>query len=652
MQSKLKFLVLSLALVTAMMLPMTVNAQRSDAFFNSFDDENDWDRSVGIVIGGGGIVPQGIGESPLGSGLLVLSLAGAGYVVARRKRNIRKNMTLLLAMAMLLGFTQCKKKLDTIQDVTTGKVHITLRVENDSRIVVDTLNAATNGYAAVSFENGDIMYVGYNKTYVGSLTYNGTDFTGDIDIAETVQDEPLYFYFLGGKGFTPTFSGNVATLDISDQAAKYPVINFAHSVEVYPSSTGEYSARLHNKCAIVKFHVTKPAGYDQAGTCITGMNNLVTVNFDYTTADTDQGFTYSKVNGGEITLPSKVGNVWAILLPQEQRANTYVYSTYCATQDPVTIPQIVANDYKPNGININLTHTFISVSATQKVCFAPGNLQYLGNANGTGTWRFADHQYDFMGDGPSSGTNYQGNVTVTGYTKYNASADLDVARDLFGWGASGYNNKYPYMTSTSSGSYYDGSTTDTDYDWGVYHRASGNSSEKITNGGDYAWRLFTGDEWAYAIARQGRVYTRPDVPTYMETKDRFASATVLGVKGLIIFPDNWTGSLNRSIKYGNANNAGYDKTIFDDAETWALCEKLGCVFLPAAHVRGTSSNGTLMDQLNEGHYWASTTDPTNYNNEHRGCTLEFSNKGTVSKNSANCQVRRLGQSVRLIRNVD
>ncbi len=151
-----------------------------------------------------------------------------------------------------------------------------------------------------------------------------------------------------------------------------------------------------------------------------------------------------------------------------------------------------------------------SVSSEKKVTFAPGNLQYLGNANGTGTWRFADHQYDFMGDGPSSSTNYQGNVTVAGYAKYNNSADMDVARDLFGWGTSGYDGKNPYLTSTSSGSYYSGSLTDTDYDWGVYHSASGNSSEKIVNGGNYSWRLFTSEEWAYVIARQGRVYTRQD----------------------------------------------------------------------------------------------------------------------------------------------
>lgn len=632
------------AILVIFALPL--NAQWNDNFFQIENDDAFYlDRGTFIIIGGAGITPQGIGEAPIGSGLLVLMAAGAGYAVARRKRSLRKGTMLLLVFAMLLGFTQCKKRIDTVNDVTTGKVHITLKVENDSRILVDTLNAATNGYAAVSFENGDVMYVGYNKTYVGSLTYDGTDFNGDINIAETVEDEPLYFYFLGGKGFTPTFDGNVATLNISNQTSKYPVINFAHSAEVYPSSTGDYTARLLNKCAIVKFHVTKPSGYDQAGTCIMGMNNLLTVNFDHTTANTDDGFTYSMVNGGEITIPSNVGNVWAILLPQEQNSNVYAFSTHCATQNPVTIPQIAANDYNPNGINLNLTHTFISVSATQKVCFAPGNLQYLGNANGIGTWRFADHQYDFMGDGPASGTSYQGNVEVTGYTKYNASADLDVARDLFGWGASGYNNKYPYLTSGSSGSYYSGSLVGdgANYDWGVYHSYSGSSTEKITNGGNWSWRLWTDAERYYVFQRQGKVYTRPD---YDETKSLFASATVLGVKGIIVFPDNWTGSYFRTIKYGNANDAGYTKTICDDAETWAMFERFGCVFLPAACAR----SGVSMDELNQGNYWSSTI--CKWYSEYRGCELEFGNTGTVTLQAETYSVRYIGHAVRLLRNVD
>ena len=640
---------LSLCMAVSFVLP--VNAQTADAFINDWDDSDDGLRgSFGITIGGAGLIPQGIGEpAPLGSGLLIMSMLGAGYAVARRRRSLRKGVMMLMACVLLLGMTQCKKS-PALQGEEAHKAHITLRVEDNSRVIVDTTNAASVGYAAVSFENGDKMYVGYNKTYVGSLTYDGTDFNGDIDIAAIVDDEPLYFYFLGGKEFEPTFDGNVATLNISNQTSKYPVINYAHSAEVYPSATGDYTARLLNKCAIVKFKVNKVASSD--GTCIKGMNNLVTVDFDHTKAGADDGFTFSKVNDGVITIPSKAGEVWAILLPQAQVTDAFAYSTNCASQNRVTVPEIVANQYLPSGITLNLQDTYISVSSTTKVLFAPGNLQYLGNANGTGTWRFAEHQYDFMGDGPSSGTGYQGNVTVSGFTKYNASADLDVARDLFGWGASGYNNKYPYMTSTSSGSYYSGSLTDTDYDWGIYHRASGSSPDKITNGGDYSWRLLTSAEKTYIVNKEKYVYTRDWPDTYMQTKRLFCAATLTGVttndvKGVIFFPDNWNGDFFRNIRYGNDSGVTFSSNVFN-AEQWDMLVKLGCVFLPAAGVR----NGASMNYVNEGRYWTSTVFPVLNNTEYRGGRLSFSDNGTVIGTNNDNAVRKLGQSVRLVYTVE
>ena len=332
-----------------------------------------------------------------------------------------------------------------------------------------------------------------------------------------------------------------------------------------------------------------------------------------------------------------------IPLPTGNYEDVYITSVG-SSKKVATLRQIKAGGYtasRARAKKLTVTVASISVSATKQVMFAPGNLQYLGNANGTGTWRFADHQYDFLGDGPTSGTSYQGNVTVAGYTKYNASADLDVARDLFGWGASGYNNKYPYMTSNSTGSYYSGSITDTDYDWGVYHSAAGNSTEKIINGGTYSWRLLTDSERYYVFQREGRVYTRAD---YTEIKPLFASATVVGVKGIIVFPDNWDGSLDRTIKYGNGNDAGYDKTI-RDAEQWAVLENMGCVFLPAAHSRSAVSMG----DLNEGIYWSGTI--YQWYSEYRGCDLEFSSSGTVTLNAESYTVRYCGHSVRLIRDL-
>ncbi|MBP5725116.1 MAG: hypothetical protein J6X18_16275, partial [Bacteroidales bacterium] len=114
-----------------------------------------------------------------------------------------------------------------------------------------------------------------------------------------------------------------------------------------------------------------------------------------------------------------------------------------------------------------------SVSDSTKVYFSQGNLQYQAS---TGTWRFAEHQYDMIGsDNSNISSSYSGWI------------------DLFGWGTSGWNsgaNAYqPYSTSTSYSDYYPGGSYSNDLtgsyanaDWGVYN--------KISNGGNSAgmWR--------------------------------------------------------------------------------------------------------------------------------------------------------------------
>ena len=85
----MKRLILAIALVMA--LGLGANAQR-DSYFNDWDDVgngldkiNTFDngfRDPGLPGGhGGGDTP-----APLGSGIAVLTMLGAGYAVARRKR--------------------------------------------------------------------------------------------------------------------------------------------------------------------------------------------------------------------------------------------------------------------------------------------------------------------------------------------------------------------------------------------------------------------------------------------------------------------------------------------------------------------------------------------------------------------------------------
>ena len=76
----------------------------------------------------------------------------------------------------------------------------------------------------------------------------------------------------------------------------------------------------------------------------------------------------------------------------------------------------------------------------EKVVFSQGNLQYQASTN---TWRFAENQYDYIG-------NAAGNTSP--------SSSQTAWIDYFNWGTSGYkhgaNCYQPWSTSTSRSDYY------------------------------------------------------------------------------------------------------------------------------------------------------------------------------------------------------
>ncbi|MBP5412675.1 MAG: hypothetical protein J6Y47_05420, partial [Bacteroidales bacterium] len=207
-----------------------------------------------------------------------------------------------------------------------------------------------------------------------------------------------------------------------------------------------------------------------------------------------------------------------------------------------------------------------SVSATDSVLFSPGNLQWSATNGGNtatthavadsgtaaGTWRFASNQWNMIGAANSNVSS-----TYTGWI------------DLFGWGTSGYNNKYPYMTSTTHSDYGNGNNNiaGTNYDWGVYNAIYNPKTQTTDAPG--TWRTLTKDEWVYLLN------TRPTASSI-----RYAKATVCGIVGLIIVPDNCS---NTYYPLTNVNTAGaaYTSNIIG-ATDWAKMENVGCVFLPAA----------------------------------------------------------------------
>lgn len=243
---------------------------------------------------------------------------------------------IITALALVLGFAQCKKSNDTAPD--TEGVRISLVVDDGSKADVNP------GNGTVTFKNGDVIYVGSGGKYVGSLTRTSGVFTGDI--TNPVEGEPLYFCFLGN--LTPTIKYNVLTVSIIDQTTSLPVISCGTSTVNYSPSVSSYSAVLMNKCALVKFNVTTSSS---SATCILGFNNKMAIDFSKNT------FSPSQEGNGVIRLASGNGEKWAVLLPQDAigagSAYSYDGGSYIGTHN--AIPAIAENDYLTSGIDVTVS---------------------------------------------------------------------------------------------------------------------------------------------------------------------------------------------------------------------------------------------------------------------------------------------------------
>ena len=228
-----------------------------------------------------------------------------------------------------------------------------------------------------------------------------------------------------------------------------------------------------------------------------------------------------------------------------------------------------------------------SISSTRQVYFSQGNLQYIGSAS-TPYWKFAENQWDILGDNGQGSTNQ------------------NVDRDLFGWGTSGYHdpndpynvnyqpwstsvsivnenyNKYGYGPSTNMSPNLTGSSAN--YDWGVYNA--------ISNGGNQPnqWRTLTSAEWNY-------VYKYRSTPSGI----RYAAAKVNDVNGLILLPDDWDISYY-ALNDTNNSSSNYSSNIISFSQ-WNILEQHGAVFFPASGERG----GTSVYYVGSSSYYHSTS---------------------------------------------
>ena len=234
-----------------------------------------------------------------------------------------------------------------------------------------------------------------------------------------------------------------------------------------------------------------------------------------------------------------------------------------------------------------------SVSATKKVYFSKGNLQYQAS---TGKWRFAEKQWHFVG-GSSTGVVYENDEKCSNKLISNTYTGWI---DLFGWGTG--NN--PTLATEDDGDY------STFTDWGI---------NKISNGGnaDSLWRTLTAEEWTYLIRERPNadsLFTYATINSKVGTED-------VSVVGLILLPDNWVTpagvTVNRLLAEGNAvtwktsssseyYEIGASKPFlinsYSDSQ-WQSLEEAGAVFMPWTSYRSAAQ---MWEADIAGAYWYPT----------------------------------------------
>jgi len=448
----------------------------------------------------------------------------------------------LMSVALVLGMAQCKKNVEPIATGTTsGTMNISLDIEGGSKVAV---NPSTG---VVSFQTGDKIYVVSNGNYVGTLTHNGSNFSGEISGATTGQ--PLYFYFVGNKtpSATPTSSMEIS---IFDQTEELPVISAAPSNENFSTSTYTYTATLLNKCALVKFNVTTSSS---APIIITGVNDVVTVTF----SSSGVGTFVSSQSKGAIKM-AKDGNneYWAILAGDQGDvdADGVAYSAdLCYNGTCGAISGISNNGYLDSGITVTVSTAmpyFTVNSSGKKVRFAPGNL-YTEN----GTYYLQENQYGHVNSTATSGTTF---------------------------------DKYAQSIVLSGGAFSGSETTVSGY--------TGN------------WYALARDEFKYLLNLSSNgasdVGQRSDVVgTILSEKDAyFMKCKVNSVQGVVIFPDGFawnTTTMGTTPASLNGYTGNYTANSNYSLLNWTAMEAAGCVFLPAAG----GSNGYVGSN---GNYWSST----------------------------------------------
>ena len=570
-----------------------------------------------------------------------------------------KKISIYFIAVMLLLVAGCRK--DSTID---GMLIVSESMRGDSKAMVDdlSLNWVAGESIRINSEDMNIVVNGENQAYIENVpassvyralypaTLNSSASLDDDNVTVTIPDTYTYNVNDGKQ----VLEVPMAARSTDGSRLYFKHLTAAITVEI----TNYYGFAVLVDSVVV---TSSDAGTAYQISGVTSINladaNMgITTNSNPTAAQKKvkmifgDGVHAMKIDQGATkkvqvpVLPVGNGNKFSISVTVHKDGDAAVTKTFTKTQGTGGAMGRAKMAYADHTVGF-----LFSIGNNKKVIISQGNLQY--QASSTGTWRFAEHQYDCIGDNA-------GNTTAA-----NRNTQSDWI-DLFGWGTSGWENGntyfMPYEVGTTgtpntgngygptNGSTFTFSLTG-DYahaDWGVHNN--------ISNGSNVAgkWRTLTGGSNSETETLfKYRSTTTSGMPTgdYRE-QARFVKANIQGKNGIIIFPDNYIHPTGIDVsvsncKYNTINNSSPFGSFVVNKSNWAKMEANGAVFLPTGgHRIGTS----ISDANTYLYYWsASSINNSLYAQYATAFTIHDGNNSNWAVNTS----RHWGCSVRLVMDV-
>lgn len=512
-----------------------------------------------------------------------------------------------------------------------------------SRIIMFAMAAVALLAVGCQKENGDglrLIAEGYNS---------GTKVAVDGNTSTWVDGDMV---LINGKEASVSVSGSNATVNLGEGNGVDAPFYGVYPAGIYTSNSGaSYTLTLpasytYSASAGVQHLASPMVGYTENSTSMTFKHltaavtvQVVNYHYDYSiVVDSIEVVSNSYKLNGEMTvsivsditvdpvatddaslksvkmlmgsgLTVAVGDSTAVQVPvlPVGDGNKFTVTVWVHRADQASIAVQLTREQTTGGslLRANLGYARytiggpFSVSATKKVVFSKGNLQYQASTN---TFSFASSQYSFIGS-------TEGNTSDTTSRKTQS-----YLIDLYGWATSGYNGLYAYYrypmletsTPANNSRFGDGTSSNlnSNYDWGRFDVVNGYPVN--------TWRTLLKAELEYLIGTRSQLISGLPSGTNSSIA-RYTKATVASKCGVLFFPDYYIHPSGLSIEGSPSYNtvgSGFSTFVVTE-EDWSKMELAGVVFLPAAGYGNTWGSGTTVSQPNGGgHYWTATASST------------------------------------------